>query len=761
MINDQNPLDKVLENLQDWLLRHWSPIFITAFLASLAFFVVWLSTILVWPIEDAHRLRQEVILADDTILSVDYPQRLLIRDQPTPLFLTITSNHPVSTTIELPSSLPLVLSATEPTGTLYPKGTSYGQVVIDWPPLITTDVSSQTLPAVGSSARHVISPTIPILQNAQTISLQMSNARIRSGSVLDLIVGFSEERITFLNAKENGTVRIKVETTGRASWRAFAKDYSFIAILPILIPILGAALKIYSKRISQRRKAKAKALLSSYTEALRSGKSDRLLDIFAKMSPSLQYLSEFDQAQLVKLHRFCEKTLGVGIKETSSAETSETMDRRDFTEWPEVWVDALFLLYRRHDSSSPLYKQLYTYVRIFPKDLLSSSTRRRFQEIQHLLTVVPIQEHSWPLPANSPPKKYSVESLPNTWTIEQMDLFPYADASLDAEQRILYAKNTEWFWSRHPLYVEIVQNDSDFLVYGSPGSGKTALALALSAYALPNSERVLASYHAISTRGSDARICLANGLLHFALSHSSRLSRLGQEEQDLLSRVLLSVLDARYLLAQLERSDKINQEETASKWQPPVWLDQNAVEIESLRQSIEKLSSEKPLPPDQWLLCLGYCAKKLDFERVRIVLETIDTTWKQQGMRILREFTMPYRKNGAHIPIQLVILITNNGSNIDKSQLGVRVRELEWTTNHTGIELEMLLQHRAQRRGIIDDLWPVHLPAMTDLAIASDGSPKRMAILWKLIKNSYPRDKALTVAMVEYAKGQFRDHSPS
>lgn len=768
MIKDQNPLDKALESLQDWFLRHLGPILTAAFLASLAFLVVWLSTTLFWPIEDAHRVRQEVILADDTILSIDYPQRILIQDEPTPLFLTITSDQPVSTTIELPSSLPLLLSATEPTNTLYLNSAANGQVVIEWlPPVAATDISSQTVSAVSTIARSVVSPTIPILQHAQTISLQMSNGQAKVGAILDIFTGFSftgfsSEQITFLDAKKNGTVRIDVETTARASWRAFAKEYPFIASLPLIIPILGAALKIYGNRVSLRRQERAKALLTSYTEALRSGEGNRLLDLFNEMSPFLQYYSESENSRLIKVHRFCEMTIGTQSEANSKGQPSEVLDRRDFAEWPEIWVDALFLVYRRYEPSSPIQKQLRSYIRVFPKDQLSVATRRRFQELQDWMDLVPVQRHSWPMPADSPPEKYSRSTSPDTWTIEQMDLFPFADASLAEEQKMLYADATRWFWPGHPLYEEIIQTDSDYLVYGDPGSGKTALALALSLYA-PESERVLASYHATPARVNDVRLNLARSLIQFARSRPSWLSRLEHEERELLSRVLLSILDARYLIAQLERPDNRKFEDREAEWQSPVWLDQSAVEKELLRQSIEKLSAEKPLPLDQWFLCLGYCAGKLGFEKVRSVFETTNVLWNTQGAKLLSDFAMLSGKNGAHLPIQLIVVVSGDSANIESERFGLRSQEMQWIAGCAGVRedpLLLMLQHRAERRGMIADLWPVHFPAMTRLAVAADGSPQRLALLWRMVQEKYSEKTVLTKRMVDYAKRRFNDYVP-
>lgn len=111
--------------------------------------------------------------------------------------------------------------------------------------------------------------------------------------------------------------------------------------------------------------------------------------------------------------------------------------------------------------------------------------------------------------------------------------------------------------------------------------------------------------------------------------------------------------------------------------------------------------------------------------------------------------------NETYIPIQQVIFILNTGRDHEREHLGASVREFQWTgqkANETLDPLLLMLQHRAQRRGVIDDLWPVYLPAMAELAQAAQGSPKRMALLWRHIYRKSDSNNALTEEMVEYAE---------
>lgn len=799
MLNDQAPHNNqtasLIYGIQESLAKTLPWILLVAGGMSVVFFALWLRVVFFWPAQDAERQRLELLLPNNKVLVVDYPQRFLADDEPRPVYLTTDVTQPTTITIKLPTTLPLVLTAVEPISATRLVDTTNGYITVTWPLTISagvvpgaSSIAAATMPTsqlavpVTGALQSPVSTTvpapegmIPFLGHTSTVILSLKNASSVRGSPITPCSGFKETSFAVIEAGDKGVIAIGVETTDRANLRLFADKYSFIAVLPFLITALGALRKLYVDRQNQL-KEKARQSLGKFREALALAELSRLDQVSRDFHLYHAYHPKDDLERATVLEKLA-----------CAERIHRDITANDFSTWPDSWAGALSLAADRilshktakrpasdteapqpidhpengakdQGSKSPSNTEapqlidlqtLYRYVRVFPRDLLSVGSERPFQELRTRLQLGPIQRHKWPREADSP-KGYSRDISPDT--IQKIGLFPADDAALDTERRYLFSSVTEWFWREHPLYGLLSRTTKPTIVYGDPGTGKTALALSLTQFADSDSKQVLATYHARPAQLADIQLGVGQALLKFVQWRSTWLMKLERDERDLLARLLLTVLSSHFLLAELGAIEPMQFETAENSNQKALWQEQASLELRLLRQAVERMASQPPLPANHWFLGLCHCAAQLEFQLVRIALDMSSTDWaKWRSLHLdglLNVVLADY-----DLPVQLLLAVSRCEDEISHLPESITAVELNWHGPDTQSPLlEMVIRHRALQRGIREELLPVSLPALSELGAAAQFNPRRLARLWKFIQEAHGDAEALTSEFVAAAK---------
>ncbi len=735
-----------MDQAESWLVAHLRAIWVGLFVLSLLCFGIWFWTMLFWPSQDAERARQVIVLDNGRTLSIDFPVRFLADDIARPVYLTAQSQKPFSVTLEVPNSLPLTLVAVEPGSAIEIRDAADGVVTVTWPltTSVATAVLSATQPAQSSSAVPTPRGVLPILSQPQTVSLYFKNARSeKSCQSFHCSDGFATASLKIAEGTEDDSVLVEIETVSRASWRTFAEKYSFLAVLPFLATVFLSLGKAYSDRQkSQRQEAAEK--LEAFKQALSAAKDpDNVKKKWDDLKRHAKYLTFDDWERASQLYQF------------SSRKATVDYDATSFQTWADSWAGALGLALSAAEPGvgKPKAEDIYRYLRVFPLDHLSASAEADLRKTIEELSKP--QNHAWPIAADSP--ENDVKEQPKT--IAALHVFAAASAADTEECRYLFSDKA-WFWRDHPVYKELRQATGSALIWGPPGCGRTALALALTRYAvISTEEHVLGIYHAKSATLRETQESLARELLNFICQRSTSLSKLDQENRDALARLLLSRLDSKLLLAKLSEPEPTQfDSEHATPEQKRVWQEQAMVTFRLLRQSLKRTEGYRPLKPSLWFDNLSHCARKLDFQRVAIALDMTTEQYQQWRAASMERFVAALRSN-PEIPTQLVLLTPGREKDFgDARAAGIALKELTWNGNESdeAPPLVRMLRHRLMQRIIGSNETTItgFVPEGVQRALckAAHHNPRRLALLWQHIAAMHPDKMPVTPKMVSDAE---------
>lgn len=783
---------------QELARNNWRLILIVFTTMVFACFAVWLVTAS-FPAGDTQRGRVTVPLKNGRTLIVDYPRRYPADDSDRIVYLTADSLESMSITIELPPSLPLILSSTVPSSTIRMDNSSEGRLIVTWPtPTVTatttaTVIHSNTQPALVTSTPALdqttrftqteiattesVAPTsvtgvaaslsltqhlgasessspaakpdaspspssisntvgvVPVISQPHTISLYFKN----SGSLrspfppLPFVAGIVNDSFKIGDAVKNQDIPVEIETTDRANWRIFAKEYSFLVILPTIITALGFFYKSYTDqhKVQQQR---AEAVLGRFKQAISESIRDDVEKTWNDLDHCSKYLSSDDLERSRRLYQFSLGTPTIADEETR------------FNTWTDAWAGALMLA---HKSKQLDKETTFRYIRTFPADQLSRTGEQRFRGFVADLDLPQPQPHEWPTPAESP-VGYSTDAPKS---ISDLRLFPGLTADNLEDRKHLFSE-AQWFWREHPTYSTAKLSSKSALVCGKAGCGRTALALALTRYA-ETEERVLGSYHSRSATLSEAQQNLAQELLHFLRWRSTWLTKLTQEDRDLLAMVFSNTMDSSYVLSVLSAHEP--DQFISTDTHKAIWEEQAIVELRLLRQSFEQIQGKHPLPPTQWFEALSRCAKKMDFQQLRIALDLTIEQYETWRIAHLWQILSALPSN-SEAPVQLIVLAPGQAENFDVRAVGMDVQKLEWLSSPGGREppLVQLLRYRLMKRiNTTDDTVVTEfVPEGVQRALcnAARHNPRRLAQLWRHIATMNPDKKSMTIDMVSDAE---------
>lgn len=780
-------LDSWLGAKEDRIQQHLRPIGWGLFILSVVSLVAWFVTVMVFPAADVRRERLSVPLKDQRTIVVDYPVRFLADDVARPIYLTTDSRDSFSVILELPSSLSLIMVSAEPSSTVKIEDPAKALIAVTWPTLDPPVVS----PSSTSGATSVPSPTstatpvsqgtstatvtgaatptvlIPLLGQPGTITLQFKNAGMVKGiPLIPFIATSANASLTIRDGDDKiAQIPLQIETTAWASWRSFAKNYSFLAVLPFLISAFGFLTKTYIDYRKSKKEDANKALQDLLQAIARANES-----AIAKNEKLLKQLDKYvlpdDLNQTWRILQF------------SRRELVSPIDVEEFKAQPEVWVGALCLAANHlsqssdqppidqtsasdaqtapADENSRRFKtELYRLVRVFPVDILSPEAEDRLRTLRKDLGFSNPQTHDWP-PLAEAPKPYP-EPLTDTTTIEAFKLFPSETGDALSEVDYLFSKHA-WYWREHPLYVKLKAYLQPVLVCGDVGSGRTALALALTGYA-KRDEKVLGSYHDQPVSLAQSQEALSRVLLQFISQLPTLLSNLTRDDRDLLVSVLLSVLDDREVLSAVSSEDsaQITALSDSDKANLPLWQAQAKVEFRLLSDSARRMTRKTPLPEEQWFKAFSLCAKKLGFKRTRIALDLKAEDFDRWCCDHLGQFrsAIPFSFS---FPVQLFVFVPSSTTDLDGAKQGLTLQQLQWRSEESGAStdyLRTMLEYRYEQRTgstrLPDIEGRIPKTVRTELCIAAEHNPRHLAALWNEIATKFSEQKGVTLEMVGQA----------
>ncbi len=807
------------EKLKEWILTRLSFILLLVGILSLLMFVSWLWIGLVWPAHDNQRTRIVRDLVNDSKLTIDYPNNFLANGTSSPVYLTTDSHQPISVTIGISGDLPLVLVSVEPLSALERDGGSDGYLVLSWPisttnsphsdvdsqiPLASTSTpttSSIVIIATGTLSSSVAPPSypalngsIPLIGQPNTIVLQLRNADTSRG--WPPFGGFTHTTLSIFNLGDPLEFPVSIETTDRANLRRFADKYSFIAILPFLLSVLGFIYRAYTERHNKHQRD-AEQALEGFKSAMAKGEIEITRKHYADLERLEKYLTMEDRNRSKRINDFSQRSI-----------PATDIRPEEFTTWTDAWAGALICaappntLPASGSQNGKAIKgppenteaqqqefgtqEYFRLVRLFPSDQLAVSTEERFRNFKRAGLRMPKEQGlEWP-PRAKPPEPSAGKTSAKPGTIAHIDLFPHSTADHLEEQAYLFS-TTDRFWREHPVYIDIQQGTKSLLIHGQPGTGRTALAFAVTKYA-PQDKSVLGILHKGVPTPISIRRLLIQEILRFIELRASRLMLLGSEDRELLASLLSSSLDKEHLLAYLatlianlgEDKDEVEkagkgeqadteeqadtkeqvgtEEQTGTKEQTgndpknaAHVLKQHAqTELRLLRASIEKRNVGPIISNELWFLSLCHCAKLVGFERIRIAVDMTapkPLTHAQQGH--LNEI-LQASQNDYSIPIQIILIVDESQKDLSET-LSVDRRELSWSPIDGTDHLLSMSKHRTREAGL-EDLISVYLTALGELVHAAQGNPKRLAQLWQRIAQKHGDTGVLTEEMVNDAK---------
>ena len=788
---------QTLDRAENWLLKHSRAIWLILFILSLVGFGVWLSTMLSWPARDNQRSRSAIPWDNGKILVIDHPMRFLADDQSRPVHLMADSLEPISITLKLSETLPLILVSAEPSSTLKIHDLANGLVLISWPQPTTSPPPAATLtstlaptptetpvpahalsatgaptattePTIGATTAaaaqssptlHTATPTVvallPVLSQPQTISLNFKNANTERGlPLVPFIAGYKAGSLQIKGVLESASIPIMIETVDRANWREFARNNSFFAVLPLLVAAFGFLGRTYASRRNKRLQEATTEKLEAFKNAFLTSSRMKVNETWADLEHVKDHLQSGDW-------RRCKQIFDFSRAATTLQEITET----EFFTWPDSWAGALVLRYeilkvsnlplgkeQADGAITPVDSQTYEFVRVFPTYLLSSQMERQFNRFVAGLTLPDLQLLRWP---PEPLVLSEGRAATNPKSITEIGLFAALTADNSLEQLHLFSE-PRLFWPEHPVFTAIASSTKSMLVCGDSGCGRSALALALTRYFDASTrEHVFGIYHERPATLAEAQQNLANEVLHFISQRTTLLANLTQEDRDALAALLLSVTDSK-LVRQLSepKSNQFDQEK-ADEDKKRKWHDIALLESRLLGQSIDRLDGTRPLQPSQWFDALCCCARKLGFRRVRIALEMTIEQYEQWRTASLLQYLAALPTN-SEIPTQLVMLVPGHERDFDVRAYGITVKELRWDAGSSNMSpLVLMLQHRltnCTQRDEVGITEFVSVGIQGELCRAARYNPRRLAQLWQYIVARNPDAERVTREMVYYAE---------
>jgi len=411
-------------------------------------------------------------------------------------------------------------------------------------------------------------------------------------------------------------IRIKVETDWRAYLRKLsASDISerspILLLFGLVLTLGGLTYKNYKDNQQEEVEALTKKIAGIWA-SIRDGKIDEAKNDFKNISKESQQQCHQQEYEIIN------NILSLADDDDKNEIDDETYKNLLNSHVNEV-AEALFFAADKIDiqnSSSRLRHR----IRIFPFNKLSDKSRQKFEQIRQKYFRYPLTPRNWP--------KYPIEMLPPEKIGETGFTQIFRGVTTEQEEGDLFSKRVNLFWNRHPLIKSLEQArcGSVILVQGEMGSGKTAIAKSIEYDGNDIDQRIVAYAYSPISEESVCRL-FAKQILDFCLQNPNQLTRLGLVQRSLLAEVLVSFIDIKEIIAEIEYADpKFEQyiyNLRSKSDNKKLWYKDGQLQLQLLREEIEK--TEKRMNYRQWFLNFVSVSSWLAFKRVYLILDLDNT----------------------------------------------------------------------------------------------------------------------------------------
>jgi hypothetical protein len=287
------------------------------------------------------------------------------------------------------------------------------------------------------------------------------------------------------------------------------------------------------------------------------------------------------------------------------------------------------------------------------------------------------------------------------------------------------------------------------IIWGKPGTGRTALALGLSRSF--DDPKTFGCYRPSIGNINDIQISLAQVLLNLVRRRAPWLWRLEKADRDLLARLWISVLDRYHVLAQLNKLDEV-QSGPPPQGSEQIWQEQSAVELRLLSQAIEKSDEEVSIQLDAWLCGFSYILKVLEFIRVVIA---IDLKSGQYDAWFDKEFLEIYSwiQKINSVPIHILVTLSAEKEPDFEDVPKKMIQELRWSADALR---EMFICRIREPNEHEEHIDANPTPVFDMLFNNADDNPRKLAKIWYDFRKRHPDVDSLldiTPDMFDFSNG--------
>lgn len=577
----------------------------------------------IWPIENARNLRAAFNLENGCILEVWGPA-IIPLETPVDLYFALrqhqqnVSCEPVTLQVEIPEDLVILSPSPNPLAR---------QVVLVFN---------------GSNPKR-------------TQTIQVANAKQRSGLVTaSLSIKLNQKQDKEMGqeqSEEIGTIDIQVEQTWRGVLRKAGGGGDSIPLGP-LITVITSVWTLLNQYL-QAAKEKEKERAQQANE--RMGKMQQALKE-RNLETTEKNLMQIEQQGLEAYLEAGDLTLVRRLIQLAKGSISPLSFEGLSQEWLEVAAGAILYAARYNLTDRQGLEEL---MRSFPADKLKdTSLKEEWMAVSNNIGVeIPSQAREWPRPTL---RQWPAFVSPPGAGIEYN---PFSHDRAEKEEAYLFAHPKGLFWSDHPTFQRLNERRSAWIV-GEPGSGKTALALAIGKYLLSNdvfAEKGFGYYFRYLPTVTEIRHALTGRLLDAILQAPSYLPS-GEEQHCLLAEVLLTALSAGLILGRIEQTVLNSNwswlEKTQDKTQRAIWRAEACSRLRLLAESVRKCNplSQDALWPGAWSTAIHFLGfeicTRLAFDLdapplLKQESDTLDTLarWTEYGIHTL-VFSLPDKRLG-------------------------------------------------------------------------------------------------------------------
>ncbi len=283
------------------------------------------------------------------------------------------------------------------------------------------------------------------------------------------------------------------------------------------------------------------------------------------------------------------------------------------------------------------------------------------------------------LPDQFAPIASSTPQEANMWT-------PFANERAENETDALFAKKA--FWTEYPLFDELQQTEGkcikdSLIISGLPGSGRTAMAMALSSALFRPNNPVLALYFLGKHSLREIEAMFARRLLDIIKENPTYLSNLASIQRKLLCQLLAVNLGSENSRVTLtEARDKVNaagwKQGLGSEEQILLWRSMARTQLELLDRTLEELPHNIRLNRTVagWPEAISACARALGLDETILIL---DIGQKEEDFEWVKNEIWPNLRRWHSLGLRVLIFLTSDyASRLDAGHGIVRYEQLEW-----------------------------------------------------------------------------------